>query len=80
MPQTNKDSRRNILNAIKCSSLLSKVGVGVTDRDSLIDLTGNKVERIGLTAFNVQSIDNQLDIRYANKFVDSFGYYNFNIS
>jgi hypothetical protein len=80
MPQANKDSRKNILNAIKCSSLLSTVGVGITDRDSLIDLTGSEAERIGLTAFNVQSIDNQLDIRYANKFVDSFEYYNFNIS
>lgn len=56
-------------------------GVKAVDENSDIKFAGiDKKLDSEIATPGVDSIDNQLDIQYINQFVDSYGYYNFNIS
>ncbi|MEO5991378.1 MAG: BON domain-containing protein [Ferruginibacter sp.] len=69
--------------ALVRSSLINAKDIQIEVNHNKVILTGkvhsfaqkNEVERIAWSAAGVEAIDNQLDIRYINEYVDSFGYY-----
>ena len=75
--------KTTIEQALVRSSLINAKDIQIEVNHNKVILTGkvhsfaqkNEVERIAWAALGVEAIDNQLEIRYINEYVDSSGYY-----